>query len=107
MAKITVAQLNAKIAALESALEGKDQELAHLASRVRHDYVEVGEYRRVQALLRTTQQFYAKAKRQAQGTRPPSERRALMDHAKALAMDLGRSVTLAEAQADLARVANH
>ena len=65
MARTTLAQANARIAALEAALEAKDAELSHFASRIKHDYVEMAEYRRVQRVLSTTQQFYAKAKRQA------------------------------------------
>lgn len=95
MAKPTLASQAAQIAALEAALAGKQHELDELRSRIRHDYVEVEEYRRVQAVLRTTQQFAAKHKRQAQSAeRPPSDRRAAMEAARAAAMAGGCTVAV-------------
>lgn len=95
MAKPTLASQAAQIAALEAALVGKQHELESLQSRIRHDYVELEEYRRVQALLRTTQQFAAKYKRQAQGDeRAPSERRQAMEAARAAAIAGGCTVAV-------------
>lgn len=95
MAKPTLASQAAQIAALEAALAGVQHELQSLRSRIRHDYVEVEEYRRAQAVLRTTQQFAAKYKRQAQGTeRTPSDRRAAMDAARAAAIAGGCTVAV-------------
>lgn len=65
MARTTLAQANARIAALEAALEAKDAELAHFASRIKHDYVERAEYNRVQGVLRSTQGFLTKYKNEA------------------------------------------
>lgn len=105
--KITHAQKDAQIAALEAALEGKDEALRALQSRIRHDYIERDEYNRVQGVLRSTQQFLAKYKRQAQGARPASDfaakANARREAAKALASELGRTVTRDEVDAYLAR----
>lgn len=54
MAKPTLASQAAQIAALEAALAGKQHELDELRSRIRHDYVEAEEYRRVKADLWVT-----------------------------------------------------
>ena len=76
MARITTAQLQAALAAAEARAQGAEQALADLQSRLRHDYVDIAEYRRVQGVLRTTQQFYAKVKRgpRVDTSRPFSER---------------------------------
>lgn len=66
----------------------------HEANLARIAYLE-GEVSRKERLLRTTQQFLAKAKKQAAqpaGT-APSARRAAMEAAKAEAMASGRCVT--------------
>ena len=95
MAKPTLASQAAQIAALEAGNAGLQAQLGELRSRIRHDYVEIEEYRRVQALLRTTQQFAAKYKRQAQGgERAPSERRQAMEAARAAAMASGKTVAV-------------
>lgn len=62
---------------------------------VRKNYVPIAEYNRVQALLRGTQQFCAKYKREARGAdKPISDRRAAMEAAKRLAMETGTTVTV-------------
>ena len=95
MARKTIASLEAQVAALEAGNAGLQYQLDELRSRIRHDYVEVAEYRRVQALLRTTQQFAAKYKQQAQGgERAPSERRQAMEAARAAAMASGKTVAV-------------
>ena len=93
MAKPTLASQAAQIAALEAGNAGLQYQLDELCSRIRHDYVEVAEYRRVQALLRTTQQFAAKYKQQANSA-SPSDRRAAMDAARAAAMASGKTVAV-------------
>ena len=60
MAKLTLTLAAAQLAAKDAELSALRDELSHLQSRIKHDYVEVAEYRRVQAVLRTTQQFLAK-----------------------------------------------
>lgn len=93
MARKTIASLEAQIAALEAGNAGLQYQLDELRSRIKHDYVEREEYRRVQAVLRTTQQFYAKAKRQTSDA-SPSDRRAAMDAARAAAMASGKTVAV-------------
>lgn len=94
MARTTVASLTTHVAALEAALAAKAQELAHLQSRVKHDYVEVAEYRRVQAVLRSTQQFMAKYKREAR-PQATAAKRPFSERAKAYMAATGeRSVTM-------------
>lgn len=67
MARVTHAQKDAHIASLESALEFAQSEVARLkAAAAADDSVPRAEYNRVQALLRTTQQFLAKYKRRAE-----------------------------------------
>ena len=65
MSKPTIASLTAALAAAQAGNDGLREQLDHLAHRIRHDYIEVAEYRRVQAVLRTTQQFLAKRNAQA------------------------------------------
>ena len=60
MAKLTLALASAQLAAKDAELAALREELSHLQSRIKHDYIEVVEYRRVQAVLRSTQQFLAK-----------------------------------------------
>ena len=81
MAKLTLVLATAQLAAKDAEIAALQSELSHLQSRVRHDYVERAEYNRVQAVLRSTQQFMAKYKRQASPAasstkRPFSERAA-------------------------------
>lgn len=94
MAKPTLASLTAQIAALEAALADRDQQMAHLQHRLRHDYVEVEEYRRVQRILRTTQQFAAKYKERSGAGATPSARRQAMDAAREAAMAGGTTVAV-------------
>ena len=95
MAKPTLASQAAQIAALEAGNAGLQAQLDELRSRIKHDYVEREEYNRVQGVLRTTQQFAAKYKRQAQGgERAPSERRQAMEAARAAAMASGKTVAV-------------
>lgn len=90
--KKSVAVLEAEVEALRAGLAGAQAELAALQLRVKHDYVERAEYNRVQALLRSTQQFCKKYKDEARPS-ATSERRAAMDKARAEAMATGRVVT--------------
>lgn len=95
MAKPTLASQAAQIAALEAGNAGLQYQLDELRSRIKHDYIDIAEYRRVQAVLRTTQQFAAKYKQQAQGgERAPSERRQAMEAARAAAMASGKTVAV-------------
>ena len=99
MARKTIASLEAQVAALEAGLAGKQAELDELRSRIKHDYVERAEYNRVQAVLRSTQQFCAKYKRQASpaasGTKRPFSERCKAYFAATGA----RSVTMPQLQA--------
>lgn len=54
MARPTLASQAAQIAALEAALVDKQHELESLQTRIRHDYVEMEEHRRVKADLLVT-----------------------------------------------------
>ena len=80
MAKLTLALAAAQLAAKDAELAALRDEMSHLQSRIKHDYIEVTEYRRVQAVLRSTQQFMAKYKREARpaatGTKRPFSERA-------------------------------
>ena len=106
MARKSLASLEAQIAALEAALANEKQqraqmahaydctsaELASLKLEVAHDYVPMAEYHRVQKVLRTTQSFYAQAKRNA--PRAASERRQAMNAAREAAMASGTTVAV-------------
>lgn len=94
MARKTIASLEAQVAALEAGLAGKQAELDELRSRIKHDYVEIAEYNRVQKVLRTTQQFYAQAKRNGNVARAASERRQAMDAAREAAIASGKTVAV-------------
>lgn len=95
MARKTIASLEAQIAALEAGNAGLQAQLDELRSRIRHDYVEIAEYHRVQKVLRTTQQFYAQAKRNGGGAaRAVSERRQAMNAAREAAMASGKTVAV-------------
>jgi hypothetical protein len=65
MAKKSIAQLEAALEAEKSKSLGLATELLALQLRLKHDYVERAEYNRVQGVLRTTQQFMTKYKREA------------------------------------------
>lgn len=65
MAKITVAMLEARLAAAEADAAGARTELASLQARIKHDYVERAEYSRVQGVLSTCQVWLRKYKGQA------------------------------------------
>lgn len=95
MARKTIASLEAQVAALEAGNAGLQAQLDELRSRIRHDYVEIAEYHRVQKVLRTTQQFYAQAKRNGGGAaRAVSERRQAMNAAREAAMASGKTVAV-------------
>lgn len=95
MARKTIASLEAQVAALEAGNAGLQAQLDELRSRIKHDYVEIAEYHRVQKVLRTTQQFYAQVKRNGGGAaRAASERRQAMDAARAAAMSSGKTVAV-------------
>ena len=64
MAKITVAYLQAQLAAAEADAAGARAELASLQHRIKHDYVERAEYSRVQGVLTSCQTWLAKYKGQ-------------------------------------------
>ena len=81
MARTTLALLSANVAVLEGENAELRAEVKRLNDHIRHDTVDVAEYRRVQGVLRTTQSFAAKYKKEARGTgnvestkRPYSER---------------------------------
>lgn len=97
--KKTVAQWEAQCAALEAQVEGLKVQLEAQRSRMRTDYIERSEYNRVQAVLRSTQQFMRKYKDEARpsGDKPVSDRRAAMDAAKAQAMATGATVAVPHA----------
>lgn len=91
MARKTIAQFEAEVNVLRGALDEANEQIAALRREIS----------RKEAVLRTTQQFYAKAKRQAQAAPgAPSEFRAISAHAKAMAAALGRSVSMEEAARD-------
>jgi len=99
MAKLTLTLAAAQLAAKDAELSALRDELSHLQSRIKHDYVERAEYNRVQAVLRSTQQFCAKYKRQASpaasGTKRPFSERCKAYFAATGA----RSVTMPQLQA--------
>jgi hypothetical protein len=66
MAKLTVAYLQAQLAAAEADAAGARAELASLQHRVKHDYVERAEYSRVQGVLTSCQTWLKKYKGMAQ-----------------------------------------
>lgn len=98
MAKPTIAQLQAALAASEAGRLGLEQQLQALKVRINHDFVSREEYNRVQGVLRSTQLFLKKYKDRcgeaASSERPVSERRAAMEAAKAEAMATGKSVAV-------------
>ena len=107
MAKLTLALASAQLAAKDAELAALREELSHLQSRIKHDYIEMVEYNRVQGVLRSTQQFLAKYKRQlprsgmmearpaASGTKRPFSERCKAYFAATGA----RSVTMPQLQA--------
>jgi len=99
MAKLTLTLAAAQLAAKDAELAALREELSHLQSRIKHDYIEVVEYNRVQAVLRSTQQFMAKYKREA---RPAASgtKRPFSERCKAYFAATGaRSVTMPQLQA--------
>ena len=73
MAKLTVAYLEAQLAAAQADAAGARAELASLQHRVKHDYVERAEYSRVQGVLTSCQTWLKKYKGmayQASGAAP-------------------------------------
>lgn len=97
MAKMTNAMLEAALEAALADAAGARTELASLQLRVKNDYVERAEYRRVQGVLTSCQTWLAKYKKQAQsaaGDKPVSDRRAAMMEAKRIAMEEGRTVSV-------------
>ena len=65
MAKMTIAMMEAKLAAAEADAAGARTELASLQHRIKHDYVERAEYSRVQGVLTACQTWLKKYKGQA------------------------------------------
>ena len=100
MAKPTIAQLQAALAASEAGRLGLEQQLQALKVRINHDFVSREEYNRVQGVLRSTQLFLKKYKDEARGAPAPredapvSERRAQMEAAKRAATESGQSVAV-------------
>lgn len=73
MAKITIAYLQAQLAAAEADAAGARTELESLKNRIKHDYVERAEYSRVQGVLTSCQTWLKKYKGmayQASGATP-------------------------------------
>ncbi len=66
MAKMTLAMMEAKLAAAEADAAGARTELASLQHRIRLDYIPMAEYRRVQGVLSACQTWLRKYKGQAQ-----------------------------------------
>ena len=94
MAKLTLTLAAAQLAAKDAEIAALQSELSHLQSRIKHDYIERAEYNRVQAVLRSTQQFMAKYKRQASPA-ASSTKRPFSERAKAYMAATGeRSVTM-------------
>ena len=98
MAKMTNAMLEAALEAALADAAGARTELASLQLRLKNDYVERAEYRRVQGVLTSCQTWLAKYKKQAQSAansdKPVSDRRAAMMEAKRIAMEEGRTVSV-------------
>lgn len=67
MAKVTVAMLQAQVEALKSENAGLTEALRLANHKLRHESVDIAEYRRVQGVLKSTQQFCSKYKREARG----------------------------------------
>ena len=65
MARTTVALLSAQVAVLSQDNEALLAEVNRLNDHIRHNTVDVAEYRRVQGVLSRTQQFALKYKREA------------------------------------------
>ena len=99
MAKLTLALASAQLAAKDAELAALREELSHLQSRIKHDYIEVVEYNRVQGVLRSTQQFLAKYKKAA-NPGASATKRPFSERCKAyLAATGARSVTMPQLQA--------
>ena len=99
MARTTVALLSAQVAVLTGERDALAAEVARLNAHIRHETVDVAEYRRVQGVLRSTQQFMLKYKREA---RPDtgSAKRPFSERCKAYMAATGaRSVTMPQLQA--------
>ena len=97
MGKMTNAMLEAALEAALADAAGARAELASLQHRIKLDYVERIEYRRVQGVLTSCQAWLAKYKKQAQSAasdKPVSDRRAAMLEAKRIAMEEGRTVSV-------------
>lgn len=89
----------AQLAAKDAEIAALRDELSHLQSRVKHDYIELAEYQRVQAVLRVTQQNYAKHKKAA-NPGASATKRPFSERAKAYLAATGeRSVTMPKLQA--------
>ena len=94
MARTTVALLSAQVAVLTGERDALAAEVARLNDFIRHETVDVAEYRRVQAVLRSTQQFMAKYKREAR-PQATAAKRPFSERAKAYMAATGeRSVTM-------------
>ena len=65
MARTTLALLSAQVAVVTQARDALAAEVKRLNDHIRHNTVDVAEYRRVQGVLRTTQQFAKKYKNEA------------------------------------------
>ena len=99
MAKLTLAFATAQIAVLSQGNEDLLAEVKRLNDHIRHNTVDKAEYNRVQDVLRSTQQFCAKYKRQAYPG-ATAAKRPFSERCKAyLAATGARSVTMPQLQA--------
>ena len=99
MARTTVAQLSAQVAVLSQERDALAAEVKRLNDHIRHNTVDVAEYRRVQGVLRTTQQFAAKYKRESRPAASAAKGSFRERCLAYMAATGARSVTMPELQA--------
>ena len=99
MARTTVALLSARVAVLSQERDALAAEVKRLNDHIRHNTVDVAEYRRVQGVLSRTQQFALKYKREARPDASASKA-SFKDRCLAYMAATGkRSVSMPELQA--------
>lgn len=91
MAKMTLAMMEAKLAAAEADALGARTELASLQHRIKHDYVERAEYSRVQGVLTACQTWLRKYKGQAQCAQHPAPGKSFRERCSAYMAATGKN----------------
>ena len=99
MARPTIALLSAQVAVLSQDNEALLAEVKRLNDHIRHNTVDKAEYNRVQAVLRTTQQFAAKYKRESRPAASAAKGSFRERCLAYMAATGARSVTMPELQA--------